>query len=377
MYQFWRPDLTKHIKFEAIIFDIDGVLVDVKRSYNGAIIKTVQIILEEIFNIRISSEYPFEVMISKLRNTGGFNNDIDTTYAIILILLYCVLVKKMDYRMTMQSFEDIIIKLDEKGNESLEKELEKDSDIQDIKEKLNYPNGTDDIISTRFNEIFYGSQLFKVQFNKEPTRHFEDPLIDNDMVIMKEETIRLLSRKFGANLGLISGRSRVASQYTLGKLFHYFNDNACVFLEDERREHSKPNTFSLHQVFHKLNLKNALYVGDSIADLLMVENFRNETRKDKIYFCGIYGEGYVDNEGSEGKEDDNVEREDKVEKNKQINGQKSVINTAYNFKDHNSSDKQNVNRLSTIKKELFSSKNADVILENVNDLPNILNITKN
>jgi len=37
---------------------------------------------------------------------------------------------------------------------------------------------------------------------------------------------------------------------------------------------------------------------------------------------------------------------------------------------------QNKNRLTLLRKELFESKNADIIIENVNDLPNILNITK-
>lgn len=373
------------MEFEAIIFDIDGVLVDVRKSYNGAIIKTVQIILQEVFEIKNCTYYPFEVMISKLRNTGGFNNDIDTTYAIILILLYCVLIKKMNTSKTIQMFEDIIKKLDEKGKDSLEKELERDSDIQDIKEKLNYPYGTEDIISTRFNEIFYGSKLFEEQFKKKPMRYFDNPLIVNDIVIIKEETVKLLSQKFSGNLGLISGRSKVASYFTLGKLVRYFNEDACVFLEDEKREYSKPNTFSLHRVFDKLNLKNALYVGDSMADLLMVENFRRETNKDKIFFCGIYGEGDETNKSI--KKDKGVQSDGVADiiKNSQIKIDESNIDitsttstsTSNNTKKvHKSFLMQNKNRLTLLRKELFESKNADIIIENVNDLPNILNITK-
>jgi phosphoglycolate phosphatase-like HAD superfamily hydrolase len=372
------------MEFEAIIFDIDGVLVDVRKSYNGAIIKTVQIILQEVFDIKNSTNYPYEDMISKLRNTGGFNNDIDTTYAIILILLYCVLIKKMDTSKTIQMFEDIIEKLDEKGKDSLEKELERDSDIQNIKEKLNYPYGTEDIISSRFNEIFYGSELFKEQFKREPMRYFDARLIDKDIVIIKEETVKLLSQKFSGNLGLISGRSKVASYFTLGKLVKYFNEDACVFLEDEKREYSKPNTFSLHRVFDKLNLKNALYVGDSMADLLMVENFREETNKNKIFFCGIYGEG---DETNKSIKKDKFMQGDGVAviiKNSKIKIDEnnidivSTTSTSNNTKKvHGSFLMQNKNRLTLLRKELFESKNADIIIENVNDLPNILNITKN
>ncbi len=76
---------------------------------------------------------------------------------------------------------------------------------------------------------------------------------------------------------MISGRSKIAAYFTLNNLLDYFIKDACVFLEDEKREYSKPNTFALHKVFNHLNLRNAIYVGDSIEDILMVEKFRQET----------------------------------------------------------------------------------------------------
>ena len=66
-----------------------------------------------------------------------------------------------------------------------------------------------------------------------------------------------------------------------------FIKDACIFLEDEKREFAKPNTYGIHRIFNKLNLKNAIYVGDSIEDLLMIEKFRYETNNTKIFFCGI------------------------------------------------------------------------------------------
>ena len=102
---------------EAIIFDIDGVLVDVRRSYNEAIIKTVQLILKDSYEIEIANEFPFEILISKLRNTGGFNNDIDTAYAIILIILHCILINKMNIEKTLGTFDKLVEKLDDKGKE--------------------------------------------------------------------------------------------------------------------------------------------------------------------------------------------------------------------------------------------------------------------
>jgi len=320
---------NKKINFsdcEAIIFDIDGVLVDVKKSYDQAIIKTVQFILIKSFNTNVDN-FPFQYIISKLRNTGGFNNDIDTAYSIVLIILYCIFINKMNTDKTIQVFRSILEKLDERGKDSVEKELEKIGNITSITKELRYPSDGD-TISTLFNEIFYGPILYNKRFNKEPIYYFDEPLINKDILIIKESTIRLLSQKFNGNLGLISGRSKIASYFTLESLIDYFNENACVFLEDENREFSKPNAFSLHKVFDNLKLTSALYVGDSIADLLMVENFRKQTTEDRIFFCGVYGDG----------------------KNK---------------------------KGSMDKKRLLKSNNADVIIKNVNDLPNILNNTKN
>lgn len=315
------------IECEAIIFDIDGVLVDVNKSYNQAITKTVENILDKRFNIKITTDFPFENLISKLRNTGGFNNDIDTAYSIILVILYCILINKMNIEKTIKIFYEIVERLDDKGKNSMEKELEKIGEINTIKKILKYPSN-DDIISTIFNEIFYGPNLFEKQFNKQPKYYFDTPLISNDILIIKEETLNYLSKKFNGNLGLISGRSKVASYFTLGNLMNYFVKDACIFLEDEKKEYSKPDTFSLHKIFDNLKLRRVVYVGDSMADLLMVENFRKQTRKDTVFFCGVYGGG------------------------KDIS-------------------------LTITKKKLLESKNADIIVENVNDLPHILNNTKN
>jgi HAD superfamily phosphatase len=309
--------------YEAIIFDIDGVLIDVIKSYNQTIIKTIEHILTNNFNINLT-DFPIEQLISKFRHTGGFNNDIDTTYSMILTIVYCKLINKNDINEIFDFFIELLDKIDDKGILSVEKELERLGRIENIKNQLGYPKD-DNIISTVFNEFFYGPDLFRKQFNKDPKYYFDKPLINNDKLIIKEKTIKDLSKKFNGKLILISGRSKIAANFTLQKLLDYFIKDACIFLEDEKREYSKPNTYAIHRVFNQLKLKNAIYVGDSIEDLLMTKKFRDETNGEKITFCGVYG--------------------------KNTNSSKNL-------------------------KRLFELKGADIIVENVNDIPNILNNTK-
>jgi hypothetical protein len=271
------------------------------------------------------ADFPIDYLISKFRNTGGFNNDIDTAYSIILTILYCKLINKTDLKEIFNLFIMLLEKIDDRGIQAIENELGKLGNIEEIKNKLEYPK-ENNIISTVFNEIFYGPDLFRKQFNKNPQYYFNKPLIGNDQIIIKEETIQDLSREFNGKLILISGRSKVAAHFTLNKLLNYFVKDACIFLEDEKREYSKPNTYAIHKVFDHLKLKNAIYVGDSIEDLLMVKKFRQETSSSKIVFCGVYG--------------------------------------------------KNSNSSSELKK-LFESLGADILVENVNDIPNMLyNIKK-
>jgi phosphoglycolate phosphatase-like HAD superfamily hydrolase len=310
-------------KYDAIIFDIDGVLIDVVNSYDQTIKKTIQYILSNNFDISLTN-LPIDKLISRFRFTGGFNNDIDTAYSIILTTLYCKSINKNDINEIFVFIIDMLEKINDKGILSVERELEKFGDIEDIKTKLGYPKD-ENIISSVFNEIFYGPDLFRKQFNKNPTYYFDNPFINNDKIIIQEKTIQDLSKEFNGKLILISGRSKVAAEFTLNGLFDYFIKDACIFLEDEKREFAKPNTYAIHRIFNELKLNKAIYVGDSIEDLLMIKKFRDETNKAKIGFCGIYGT--------------------------------------------NRSSPEDL-------KKLFELKGADIIVENVNNLPNILNNTK-
>ena len=38
---------------------------------------------------------------------------------------------------------------------------------------------------------------------------------------------------FKGNLAIVTGRSRLAAEYSLKSLIKYFNSDACVFLEDK------------------------------------------------------------------------------------------------------------------------------------------------
>ena len=101
-------------------------------------------------------------------------------------------------------------------------------------------------------------------------------MIENDKIVIREKTIKLISKKFRENLALISGRSQIGAQHSLKPIFNIFNSSASVFLEDENREHWKPNPYSIKKAMNYLDAKTAFYVGDSMEDLYMARKAEQE-----------------------------------------------------------------------------------------------------
>ena len=73
-------------EFDSIIFDCDGVLIDVTKSYDTTINKTISYVLKEIADITVDTPLTNEILL-KFKSTGGFNDEIDITYSGILCFI--------------------------------------------------------------------------------------------------------------------------------------------------------------------------------------------------------------------------------------------------------------------------------------------------
>jgi len=327
--------LRRCFHIDYIIFDIDGVLIDVKKSYNEAIKNTVQFVVRNLIKKDLKDLITDQIIL-KFRQTGGFNNDTDTSYAIILALLSYQDLQNANLE---KFLIDVAEHADETGIDSVEKYIKKLTsnktfpnylkNIDKILDYLNYPGKVgDSIVSTVFDEFFYGQELFLKRYKIKSKHYFGKPLIENDRIVITDNTIRKLIERFNSKIAMVSGRSKIAAAYALDNKFYLLNEENSVFLEDEDRKFAKPNPYGLKKVINKINTRNdILYCGDSVEDLIMARraeeelNQKNIKTKTSIIFCGIYG-------------------------------------------------------CSSNKDELiskFMEKKADIIIKSVNDLPHILN----
>ena len=303
-------------EFDSIIFDCDGVLIDVTESYDTTINKTISYVLKEIADITVDTPLTNEILL-KFKSTGGFNDEIDITYSGVL----CYIAAKKLNKDPAELILDVLNNADDSGITYIENFLNKiDVDIADVKSRLDYPNADkNDLIHATFDQLFFGPELYSKIFQKE-SKFSEKGFIENDNVIVNSELIEELKKKFNKNIAIVTGRGFNAISSSLKEILIQFNVENSVFLEDESRDLAKPNPQSLIRAMKGLDSKNCLYVGDSMEDMILAQ--KASELGFQATFCGIYGSG----------------------------------------------------KLPEMKKNMFIKKNASLILESINSLPKALNL---
>ena len=303
-------------EFDSIIFDCDGVLIDVTNSYDTTINKTISYVLNEIADITVDIPLTNEILL-KFKSTGGFNDEIDITYSGIL----CFIAAKKLNRNPTELILDALDNADDSGITYVANFLKAiDVNISDIKSRLGYPSADkNDLIHTAFDQLFFGPELYSKIFQKK-SRFSEKGFIENDNVIVTSALFETLKKKFNDKIAIVTGRGFNAISLSLKEILNQFNVKNSVFLEDEPRDLAKPNPQSLIRAMNGLNSKNCLYVGDSMEDMILAK--KASELGFQATFCGIYG-----------------------------------------------SDK-----LPEAKKNMFVEKNVPLIIESINVLPKALNL---
>jgi len=274
--------LDKIKKIDAIIFDCDGVLIDITKSYDLAIKEVIKYFLKQ-FGIEKSLPITQDI-IEGFKSTGGFNDEVDVTYALILSLVVANRMKTPEQKFLV----DVINNADHTGIKSVEKFITTLSvDISDITKKLDYPGPHNkNLLYSVFDQMFYGSELYYKLFKKQ-SQFFGQGFIENDVNLLKNDLITKLKNKFKNKLAIVTGRGRESIRYTLGNLLDEFDLKNSIFLEDESRELAKPNPQSLIKSIRGLRSTCCLYVGDSMEDYIMAKK-ATENGHDTI-FCAIFG----------------------------------------------------------------------------------------
>ncbi len=326
-----REDIVGELAaVNAIVFDCDGVLIDVSEAYRKAVAETASRITEAFTGIRLPEDLIDGGVFHAFKKTGGFNNDWDLTYAIIAYVIsrlprknFNQLDKAAEASLGFddpnerlgyiankvekgplpalaelkQGLLDCAGRLDETGVVSIDENLDQTPGAN-LRRALGCPRSAGgDLIPTLFEQLFCGTDLYEETFGAKPS--FDEAgrgFVEESRIIIAPETLERLAGQLGSpRFGIASGSMATPARHVLGETLDEMNPEAQVWMDDvdiaeeETGEDnlSKPNPFSLTNASRALEpFEKALYVGDTMADLIMVKRACEEDPR--YLFAGVY-----------------------------------------------------------------------------------------
>ncbi|MDZ4165053.1 MAG: HAD hydrolase-like protein [Smithellaceae bacterium] len=273
-----------------IVFDMDGVLIDVSRSYREAVRRTVRLFLAGAQGGRNLPDPLFPLAdLARLKQTGGLNNDWDLT-ARALCLLF-TLVKFPPRNITPDlSFDEAISGCDVSAlAEFLARHPDPLGDIYGREGKITSTFvtawfqgdvGSGNMVKQIFQEIYLGGPLFRSTYGLEPRFHRGEGLINEETLLIDQETLAGLAENHV--LAIATGRPEGEADYALDhfSIRKYFRlmvtlddclrEEERIFREQgERIALSKPHPYMLDRIpeLIKESFEGYYYLGDMTDDM--------------------------------------------------------------------------------------------------------------
>lgn len=293
---------------DAVAFDCDGVLIDARSSYDETIRVVVEKMVEGFGGVKLPIERVSQALISRVRRTGGFNSDWDTTYALTLFTLVALERERAPRSRAIRALTETTSRFSSaprgRGKEAVDSFLEEECPelegmLDRAREYLGYPaTPPEGRLTTVFDELYFGGELFREIHGYAPAKSRKKGLIELERPLVSTRTLDSLVKSLGRRrLAMVTGRPRVGTAYSLGEeIMGYFDKDASMFIGDadidlslrsEYDRYRKPSPDALVRAKDKLSAGTLLYTGDSAEDIQMAKGATSRGLPGFL-FAGVY-----------------------------------------------------------------------------------------
>lgn len=280
-------------KKNLIVFDMDGVIVDVSASYRDVVRHTAALFFEPAQGSASMPDPLFDLAdLAAVKQSGGLNNDWDLTYLVIKLLFSLVKMPAVHasrdpwdrYRANIrQCHASPLAAFLRSADNPLTILLEQHGRLENafIRSLHEGDVGSGNIIKQIFQEVYLGADLFRSTYDREPVVYRGDGFILREKLLMDRSLLAELS---AANvLAIATGRPRAEAEYPLQnfELDHFFSqvmtlddclreENRILVQEGRSTLLSKPHPFMLDEIAKSLGRQFSCcyYVGDMPDDML-------------------------------------------------------------------------------------------------------------
>jgi HAD superfamily hydrolase (TIGR01548 family) len=288
------------VKGFLIIFDMDGVLVDVEGSYREVVRRTVELYLRDVIGLHKPRDGFLSLAdVDSVKKSGGLNNDWDLTYTI----LNCILKRYIDpYNIhNADCFTEIAVRGEERlmmeELRRVKSSLETRALVQHLG-SMSVPQlcaqvaastgptpspfllkGGDvksgNVVKRIFQELYLGAGLFREIYGEMPIFFKEEGLMNQEKLIPSPSQLTALSRSH--MLSIATGRpakeaEHAINHFGLGKLFRAVvtEDDVVAAEVESKTPLRKPHPFSIHLCIQRSGYTEearVYYVGDMPDDM--------------------------------------------------------------------------------------------------------------
>ncbi|MEE8552927.1 MAG: HAD hydrolase-like protein [Desulfobacterales bacterium] len=282
-----------------IVFDMDGVIVDVSGSYRETVRQTARLFLKEASSWEDLPDPLFSLTdLSRVKQSGGLNNDWDLTFLVINLLFTLVngLTDCEDpnpwsryYKMIRRCDVAALAQFLNSTKKPITTLLEKRG-----KQRHEFPTslytgdvGSGNIIKQIFQEIYLGKDLFESTYGIPAKVYYEKGYINREKLLIDKSILESLSKD--NILAIATGRPKAEADYPLGffdlrkfftviySLDDCLREEQKIFEQKKRKvSFSKPNPFMLDAIeeIYGDNVSEFYYIGDMPDDMVAASKSR-------------------------------------------------------------------------------------------------------
>lgn len=261
------------ITVDAVVLDIDGVLVDVADSYRRAIVESIV----HVYGDTISKD---DVQLFK--NAGGFNNDWELTHAAALY----VLARQEGLEYDLASFTTAV-EASGGGLEGAQTVIANDVDPH-AREHI-HDKWDRDRLTDVFQQLYLGDELYQKLHGDESDLDTAG-FIHDEPVLLDSETVDTLSEQW--DIGVITGRPATEAAIALDQVGLVLPEEH-LFTMDSNTP-GKPAPDALLELAERFDADRIAFVGDTLDDIQTAVNATETDPEREYYGIGVQTGGLSD-----------------------------------------------------------------------------------
>jgi len=264
---------------DAVVLDVDGVLVDVADSYRRAVVESLD---------RVYGETVEKTAIQSFKDAGGFNDDWELTYALALYLL----ARREGLDRDVDAFTDVVAASGGglAGAEAVVADLLGPAARERARAEWD-PDRLRDV----FQQLYLGADLYRELEGGEPAELPDhEGFINDEPTLVTEATVADLTERF--DVGVLTGRPAAEADIALSRVGLSLPDEFVFTMDSDLP--GKPAPDALVELARRFDSESTVFVGDTLDDVRTAVRAREAD--DRTYYgAGVLTGGLTGERGRE------------------------------------------------------------------------------